>query len=104
MCLTSLRECVRKQKNKTFKKALIENGIKYKPEYASFLMRLAILLNKYPRLLRSSQPLYWFKSNMKYIQKICSEWLKNARKYYTLTFTNEENEDGIWNRMENGIG
>src|SRR5277367_6282089 len=81
------------RKKITFKKALIENGIKYKPEYASFLMRLARLLNKYPRLLRSSQSLYWFKSNMKYIQKICSdpksEWREYARKYYTLTFADE---------------
>ena len=69
----------------------------YKPEYASFLMHLVRLLNKYPLLLRSSQPLYWFKSNMKYIQKICldygSEWREDVRKYYTLTSTEEENEE-----------
>src|SRR5271165_1308973 len=90
MCLISLQQCVRKQKKIPFKKALIENGINYKLEYASFLMRLARLLNKYPRLLRSSQPLYWFKSNMKHIQKICSdygsEWRVDAREYYTFTF------------------
>ncbi len=85
MCLISLQQCARKQKKATFKKALINNGIKYKPEYAFFLMRLARLLNKYPRLLRSSKPQYWFKSNMKYIEKICSVCGSELRD------TNEEN-------------
>ncbi len=88
--------CVRKQKKIPFKQAFIENCMKFKPEYASFLMRLARLLNKYPRLLRSSQPLYWLKSNMEYIQKTCSdygsEWREDVRKYYTLTFISEESE------------
>ncbi len=65
-----------------------EKGIKYKPEHASFLTRLVRLSNKYQRLLRSSQPLYWFKSNMKYIQKICSDYGSEWRED-----TNEENEE-----------
>jgi hypothetical protein len=83
--LTLLRDWA-EEESIPFPKAISKCKVSYNPGYAKFLIRLSTLLDTYPRLLQSGQPVRWFKINMPYIEEICAEnkleWSEQPQQHY----------------------
>lgn len=84
--LQLLYDCTDGETIMTFEAAIKQCKIDYKPPYAKWLIKLSTLLQKFPKLMKSSMSVHFFKANFRNLERICfdneAEWAEEEEEVY----------------------